>query len=181
VSNADLQFASENQYFRGVPPTFPSNLSLLDFLDFQIVVFNLQFHSSSNIFSSLYSDLQVLNSGVSSSSSPESLYVNPVTNQLISDFSVILDSFSLNSSSITTSSSDFTSPSGEAKKLVTLSIPFSILTARLTYQLPHFRVIDIQLTPNEEVRSFDAKLEVYFKNVNTSPGTPPSAYLTPTF
>lgn len=168
VSNADLQFPSLNQYFRGTPPTFADPISLLDFLDLQILVFNLEFHTSSNIFSSLYSDLQVINSGSTSGASDNSFYVNPVTNQLVSDFSVIMDTFTLTKSSLNISTTNFDTADGESKQLVVITIPFSILSVRISHQLPHFRVVDVQVIPNQEVRSFDAKLELYFKNVETS-------------
>ena len=168
ISSTNIQFPSLNLYFRGVPPTFPLNPSLMKFFDFQIVLFNLEFHSSSNIFSSLYSDLQTINSNGSSDVNSQSFYVNPITNQLISDFSIILDSFNLTSGDISISSSNFVDSLNISKQQQIITIKFSLLTVQIIYNLPDFRFIDIQLIPNDQVRSFDAKMEVYFKNINIS-------------
>ena len=167
VSSADLQFPTLNRYFRDSPPSLADPF-LLDFLDFQIAIFNLQLHSSSNIFSSIYADLQTVNSA-STSTGSESFYVNPVTNQLISDFSIILDSFRLTKQSVSIASSDFQDAAGNTKQQVTLSISFSVLTVQITHHLPDFRAISIRVIPGSQVRSFDAKLEVYFQNVRIEP------------
>jgi cysteine-rich repeat protein len=173
ISSADLQFPVFNKYFRGSPPTV-NDPFLLDFMDIQLAIFNLELHSSSNIFSSLYSDLQSIQSSSSSSSSSSSpFYVNPVTNQLLSDFSLILDTFSTTKSDVQYSSIDFTDSSGSNKQQVTILISFSILSIKIIHTLPDFRFIDVQIIPNQEVRSFDAKLEIYFKNVDPSAPSSP--------
>ena len=170
MSNLDLQFPTLNKYFRGSPPIL-NDPFLLDFVDIQLAIFNLELHSSSNIFSSLYSDLQSINSTSSSSSL---FYVNPVTNQLISDFSLILDTFNTTKSDVQYSLIDFTDSSGISKQQVTMTVSFSILDLQIIHHLPDFRFIDIQIIPKEQVRSFDAKLEIYFKNVDAS--TTPTVY-----
>jgi hypothetical protein len=167
ISSADLQFPNLNQYYRGSPPSITDPF-LLDFFDIQLAVFNLELHSSSNIFSSLISDIESINQVTSTSSGTDTFYVNPVTNQLLSDFSVILDTFKLNKSDIVYTSTDIQDSSGNTKQQITITISFSILSIQIIHHLPDFRFIDIQIIPKDEVRSFDAKLEIYFKDVDTS-------------
>lgn len=155
-----VQYATLNKYFRDVPPMI-SQPNILDFIDFQLVISNLEFHSSSNIFNSVYDEIKNKSTTKNSSSA---FYINPFTHELISDYDFIFDSFDYEKSKLEIDEKEIINAKGETVKQIKIIVKFSLINLEIVYHYPDIHFISFQIIPNEGVRSFQSSFEIYFKN-----------------